>query len=42
MKMICNVMSGSTVEEQQSNLQKVIKNVTKEVIIDKNIENNQG
>ena len=41
MKMICNVMSGSTVEEQQSNLQKVIKNVTKEVIIDKNIENNQ-
>jgi hypothetical protein len=35
-------MSGSTVEEQQSNLQKVIKNVTKEVIIDKNIENNQG
>jgi hypothetical protein len=37
MKMICNVMSGSTVEEQQSNLQKVIKNVTKEVIIDKNI-----
>jgi hypothetical protein len=42
MKMICNVMSGSTVEEQQSNLQKVIKNVTKEVIIDKNIENNLG
>lgn len=40
MKMICNVMSGSTVEEQQSNLQKVIKNVTKEVIIDKNIESN--
>ena len=40
MKMICNVMSGSTVEEQQSNLQKVIKNVTKEVIIDKNMESN--
>ncbi len=35
MKMICNVMSGSTIEEQQSNLHKVIKNVTKEVVINK-------
>jgi hypothetical protein len=35
MRMICNVMSGSTIEEQHSNLHKVIKNVTKEVVIDK-------
>jgi hypothetical protein len=30
-------MSGSTVEEQQQNINKVIKNVTKEVVIDKKI-----
>ena len=35
MKMICNVMSGSTVEEQKSNIQKVIRNISKEVVIDK-------
>jgi hypothetical protein len=35
MKMICNSMSGSTKEEQQMNIQKVIRNVAKEVVIDK-------
>jgi len=35
MKMLCNVMSGSTVEEQQKNINKIIKNVSKEVVIDK-------
>jgi len=35
MKMLCNVMSGSTEEEQERNLNKVIKNVAKEVTIDK-------
>ena len=36
MKMICNVMSGSTKEEQKNNIQKVIRNIAKEVVIDKN------
>ena len=35
MKMICNAMSGSTKEEQTANIQKVIRNVAKEVVIDK-------
>ena len=35
--MICNSMSGSSDEEQSKNLNKIIKNITKEVIIDKNI-----
>ena len=35
MKLIYNSMSGSTVEEQQQNICKVIKNVTREVVIDK-------
>jgi hypothetical protein len=35
MKLIYNSMSGSTKEEQQQNICKIIKNVTKEVIIDK-------
>lgn len=35
MKMICNAMSGSTKEEQNANIQKVIRNVAKEVVIDK-------
>jgi hypothetical protein len=35
MKLIYNTMSGSTVEEQQQNICKVIKNVTREVVIDK-------
>jgi hypothetical protein len=33
--MICNVMNGSTKEEQESNLNKIIRNITKEVVIDK-------
>ena len=37
MKMICNVMSGSTKEEADKNYEKVIKNIAKEVTIDKNI-----
>lgn len=35
MKMLCEVMSGSTKEEQQKNYNKIIKNISKEVIIDK-------
>jgi hypothetical protein len=34
-KLICNTMNGSTEEEQASNLNKIIRNVTKEVVIDK-------
>jgi hypothetical protein len=34
-KMIMNAMSGSTTEEQQYNMKKIIKNVTKNVVIDK-------
>ncbi len=37
LKMICNTMSGSTEEEQEKNINKIIKNITKEVIINKNI-----
>jgi len=39
MKIVFNSMSGSTEEEQHSNLQKIIKNVVKEVVINKNIQN---
>ena len=35
MKMLCEVMSGSSKEEQQKNYNKIIKNISKEVIIDK-------
>jgi hypothetical protein len=35
MKMLCEVMSGSTKDEQTRNYQKIIKNVSKEVVIDK-------
>jgi hypothetical protein len=35
MKIVLNSMSGSTVEEQKNNINKIIKNVTKEVIIEK-------
>ena len=35
MKMLCNVMSGSTKEEADKNYEKVIKNIAKEVVIDK-------
>lgn len=37
LKMMYNTMSGSTTEEQEKNMTKIIKNITKEVIIDKNI-----
>lgn len=36
-KMIMNAMSGSTTEEQEQNMKKIIKNVTKNVVIDKDI-----
>jgi len=36
LKMLCNAMNGSTDEEQEKNLEKIIRNITKEVIIDKN------
>lgn len=39
MKLVFNSMSGSTHEEQQHNINKVIKNVTKEVVIDKITKN---
>jgi len=35
MNMLLNVMSGGTEEEQQSNMNKIIRNVVKEVVIDK-------
>jgi hypothetical protein len=35
MKMLCEVMSGSSKEEQQKNYNKIIKNISKEVIIEK-------
>ena len=35
MKMLCEVMSGSSKEEQQKNYSKIIKNISKEVVIDK-------
>lgn len=35
MKMLCEVMSGGTKDEQTRNYQKIIKNVSKEVVIDK-------
>jgi hypothetical protein len=37
LKMMYNTMSGSTTEEQEKNMTKIIKNITKEVVIDKNI-----
>lgn len=37
MKMLCEVMSGSSKEEQQRNYNKIIKNISKEVIIDKTL-----
>jgi hypothetical protein len=38
MKMICNAMSGSTKEESEKNYEKIIKNIAKEVIINKTVE----
>ncbi len=37
MKMLCEVMSGSSKQEQQKNYNKIIKNISKEVIIDKDV-----
>jgi hypothetical protein len=37
MEMICNTMEASSKEEQNKNMNKIIKNITKEVVIDKNI-----
>jgi hypothetical protein len=36
MEMICNTMDASSKEEQNKNMNKIIKNITKEVVIDKN------
>jgi hypothetical protein len=35
--MLCNAMCGSSDEEQTKNMDKIVKNISKEVIIDKNI-----
>jgi hypothetical protein len=35
MEIVLNSMSGSTIEEQQTNIAKIIKNITKEVVIEK-------
>ena len=35
MKIVLNSMSGSTPEEQKNNINKIIKNVAKEVVIEK-------
>ena len=35
MEMICNTMSGSSKEEQLENVKKIIKNISKETVIDK-------
>jgi hypothetical protein len=37
MKMLCNAMSGSTKEEAEKNYDKIIRNIAKEVVIDKTI-----
>jgi len=37
MKMLCNAMSGSTKEESEKNYDKIIRNIAKEVVIDKSI-----
>jgi hypothetical protein len=37
LEMLSGVMGGSTDDEQSKNLDKIIRNITKEVIIDKNI-----
>ena len=35
MEMICNTMGGSTDEEQHKNMEKIIRNISREVVIDK-------
>lgn len=37
MKMLCNAMSGSTKEEAEKNYDKIIRNIAKEVVIDKTV-----
>ncbi len=37
MKMLCNAMCGSTKEETDKNYEKIIKNIVKEVVIDKDM-----
>jgi|GEM_PF-591125 len=37
MKMICNVMSGSSKEESDKNYEKIIRNIAKETVIDKSL-----
>lgn len=37
MKMLCNAMSGSTKEEAEKNYDKIIRNIAKEVVIDKTL-----
>ena len=37
MEMICNTMNASSAQEQEKNMNKIIKNITKEVVIDKTI-----
>jgi hypothetical protein len=37
MEMICNTMDSSSKDEQDKNMNKIIKNITKEVVIDKTI-----
>ena len=37
MKMICNAMSGSTKEESDKNYDKIIRNIAREVVIDKSM-----
>lgn len=35
MNIVYNAMSGSSIEEQESNINKIVKNITKEVVIEK-------
>ena len=35
-KIVMNSMSGTTIKEQQDNIDKIVKNITKAVIIEKN------
>ena len=37
-KIVMNSMSGVSVEEQQDNIEKIVKNVTKAVVIDKYLD----
>jgi len=38
LKMLCNAMNGSTDDEQEKNMEKIIRTITKEVVIDKGLE----